>query len=322
MVLAPANASAGLPPNLELAVEGWPRFVALAPLLAAPPPYLPPNPAAPLRVHHVLPSPYGDPQRWAPPLAASVRYHHALGFAPTLLYANADVLPALLAHPTSAPLVAERLLTVVEWHASPDYVDPALFGCLTWYRMAHTWKVMHALLSAWGDGNARLLIADLDEVLATPHRTSVSDLLTTGCLSGATSWPLARYNVFRAPDPSGAPRTSPWLTPLDQLTLRSPHPHKLNKVLLDPADSYAPWMHEAVQCAGPPPPTLVPANYTAPAPAPCAQGATLLQAQRPGPECAFLVHNGNLFHVRAQAPNTSLSDASWLWPLSAPVRAP
>ena len=315
VLLAPTPGAAALPSDLHLAIDGWAHAVPLAAVLAEgrERPFLGGNATAPPSVRIVFSVPFDSPDRFALALVPHIAFHRALGFGTPLLYAADNFAPFVVAHPAAAPL------TIVRWADTALFSDPEHQQRPSWEYESQTWVYMHALLSHWGDGDVRLLLSDVDEFFASPTRASVVDLLTSGCLSGAPSWPLARHDVYRAHPRGGSGGGLPatWATPPEQLTLRMLEPLLGNKLLLDPSDAFAIWVHEAVRCPDPPPPTLVPVNYSTPAQRPCRRPAKqLLNDPTPPLACAWIAHNPNLLTQRYSAPEGAVPDTSWQWPLA------
>ena len=335
----------GEPADLELYIHGWSRAISLATLLAA----AQLEPSGDLRAHVVLVSRPGAlitrAANWVQAADAHPPWHacaqpvpfrcsvhalqlqalwaRALGFTSVVVYAHEDWLWKLELHPIIKRLVCSEALVLVRWSDVGLYnVGEQLGEVFSYPYYTLSLSKMHAILSFWGEGNRRVLVADLDELFATPHpNTSVVDLLTSGCLSGNSnsSWPLLPVYMFSNPNVTAFPATRPLTMAMQKIWKRFGG----GKTLFNPELAHGVWVHEGKDCPTPPPVVDLaqPSNDTIPSP--CQQGELLMETHFDTPpsavaehfnftptaatNCAFLAHSHAFF---GRADNTGFEQVT------------
>ncbi|GAQ81924.1 hypothetical protein KFL_000940330 [Klebsormidium nitens] len=276
----------------EIRVDDWPRFHYFRNLEA---PEVPPPHATPEKTLLLLSSFYYEPPRGSYALAAQllvhhVRHHVGMGLAGEIVYVQHHYVPELLKHAELVDYVSRGQLQIIVWDSFPKYDTP---GFPT---TDQPLQYSHALLENWGRG-LRILVADVDEFLVTPHRGNVSTVLA--CARGADQARLRRFDVMcsgeRCPG-DGQSEVDLWTSP-------EPHPlrhynlidrsamstffGRLPKVIVSPERVRHFYVHEGVVVAG---------------------GADV--EVREG--CAFLAHVLCLYSKRSDKVNFEL-DTSWHW---------
>jgi hypothetical protein len=106
-------------------------------------------------------------------LASSVNYNDRQGFTNSLFYLNGKLFAYLYRMPAFLHLLRSKKLFVYVFSGMPMYP-----------RDLYAWREYifnHARLAAWGN-DVYLTALDRDEVLAIPYKTTLYEMVTTGCL--------------------------------------------------------------------------------------------------------------------------------------------
>lgn len=278
--------------DVELFVHGWPRYVSLAPLLAAAAPAPvdplrpPPEPAATVQL---LPYPRGLPAGFVAQLLAWRAEHHVpLGIHTTYMYVQPWDEEALAAQPAVRSLAAAGQLRLVSWAEFAGYRDWSVYDL--------TVQAAHGVLSFWAT-DTRVWVADLDEFLVTPLAGVPAVLSSPACRPRpAGCYTMYRYNVVLPPGPDGTAR--------DEAALwRAPGPSPLlaqyqralaytdfipPKSFVDPNSVTPVTLHFSTACTG--------GNGTA---SPCAVQLACAPVRQ---QCAWVAHFREMFTQRKPLP--------------------
>lgn len=239
--------------DVNLFVHGWPRFVSLAPLLAAaqtlPADPLQPPSSPPTFVQHL---PY--PRGMAPELVAQVltwraEHHVPLGIPTSYLYVRPRDQAALAAQPTIRRLVAAGQLQLVSWGDFSFFED--------WDTYDLSIQAAHGVLSFWGT-NTRVWVADLDEFIVT-HLDVPTMLGSSKCLPRRSAcYTMHRYDVvlgaastdgaLREPTIWRTPGHSPLLTAYRQAMVVADEAEP--KTWSDPNNVFPVTLHLTTACTG------------------------------------------------------------------------
>ena len=303
----PADPLGSLPLDIHIFIFGWDRYVPIHDVLFRATSFALAG-TGPVRAHHVLPPPYGDPDSFVPLIALNARHHHALGFSSTILYAHTDFHDFLATHPALAPLLRSGTLTLVPWRDPAFYTQPHLWPG-RWGAYDLHWIFTHSLLTFWGEGNVRTLFIDADEfvMVPPPAATTVPDMFgPSGCVASHRSLYFERYDIYRTLNASTASLpdiqvvANSTLPPLSFYTLRGSRP-LWGKSLPDPNEAFYSFGHLAYVCSNSsmsPHPHVVGMLSGTPVHSPCSPNGGHFETTTVPRNCAWIGHARNMYHVR------------------------
>lgn len=298
-----SNASAAAT-DMELFIQGWPRYVSLAGLLRSAAQEAGPSAStevaaaagggdkAPLRpVRHLQTYTFGlDVCVVAQLLEWRLARYKRAGIDNILMYVKPADLPAYQDNPRIAALVRQGSLLLVDWQVLPYFEG--------WPYLDQQVVLAHGVLSHWGSG-MWLLVADLDEfpVLSGGH---LPTMLASGCLS---RYPhcmrLPVHNVF--PGRNGSATAEPQLwrgkeDPLPRYHLRSKSSlGQQTKMLIDSSSTvFGVTPHQASVCSAN---VVSDVGSAQPVSSGCNATSSCFLVER---QCAWVGHVFNMHRTRAE----------------------
>ncbi|KAK9868335.1 hypothetical protein WJX84_008957 [Apatococcus fuscideae] len=131
-----------------------------------------------------------------------MEYHVALGFSNYIVYVHGDYLKVMLEDSRVLACIQAGHLELIYWDVFGGYDTPV------WEYADQAIMYNHALLTMWGR-NSRLAFLDLDEYLATPKPTNITELYAS-CFEPGQLQVLRRFDALCSTCKAGENELSVW----------------------------------------------------------------------------------------------------------------